>query len=131
MSTKDDIDIGGAFKDLPLVLLRKASPDCDLKVWITLLLRRKETQLSVETIVRILADGTGIEDNEIGIFAVKGRQIASAVKGACDALGIMRIHLTPKGLDHITALHRAVILQVDFGLALTAQFTHHCQDRGG
>jgi hypothetical protein len=42
----------------------------------------------------------------------------------------MRVHLTTEGLDHITALHGAAILQVDFDLCPTAQFTHHGGDRG-
>ena len=98
MSSKDHIDIRGAFDDRLLILLRHTAADCNLEVGIGFLERSQETEIAVELIVCILADGTGIKDDQVWSGTLESRFVPSVQEKPSYTLGIVHIHLTAVGL---------------------------------
>ena len=62
MGTENDINPRCFFDNDILIFLRQATADCDLKIWIRLLLREHRSEVAVKLVVCVLADSTGIEN---------------------------------------------------------------------
>ena len=73
MGPEDDIDPGRLFHDGPTILLRKTAADSNLHIRVLPLQRRQVGQVAVEPVIGVLSDGTGVEDDDVGVLAIRDR----------------------------------------------------------
>ena len=93
MRSEHHIHPGSLLDDLALILLRQTAPDGDLHPRVRLLDRNQVTEVSVEPIVGVLANGTGVEDHHIGLLALGHRHIARILEQASQTLRVVDVHL--------------------------------------
>ena len=55
---------------------------------------------------RLFADVTGVQDDQIGTVGARRREIAEGRHQICHSCRVINVHLTAKGLDKQTLLHR-------------------------
>ncbi|MDQ0574993.1 hypothetical protein QFZ29_001216 [Agromyces albus] len=72
---EDDVDPWRLLEDDVLVLLREAAAHRDLHAGVAALDAREVTQVAVELVVSVLADGARVDDHDVGLGAV-GRHVA-------------------------------------------------------
>src|SRR4029450_11973716 len=60
-----------------------------------------------EPVVRGLADRAGVEQDQVGLLAMLGLDVAQRIEHPPHPLGGGLVHLAPEGGDVIAALHRA------------------------
>ena len=99
MGAKDDINIWRAFDDRVLVLLGHASADRDLEIWVDLLARGEEGEISIQLVIGIFPNGTRIKDNEVGLGVLESLDVPGVQQEARDPFSIVNIHLAAIGLD--------------------------------
>ena len=63
---EDDVDPRRALDQRAAVLLRQAAADGDLHAGMGVLDRAQVTEVAVEPVVGVLADGAGVEDDQVG-----------------------------------------------------------------
>ena len=66
------------------------------------------TDVAVEALVGVFAHGTGVVNDEVGKDAVCHRHVPARFEQAGNALGIVRVHLTPVGADFVRARGHSV-----------------------
>jgi hypothetical protein len=93
-------------KHLLAVSLAEAAPNRYEHVRTSARLERFERRnLSVKTVVSGLADGTGVEDDDIGLIVCGSGNVARGLQKASYALGVVLVHLASERMDDIAA-HR-------------------------
>src|SRR5699024_2745027 len=100
---EDDVDPGRLLHDGVPVLLGHASADGDLQAGMVLLDLRELAEVAVETVVGVLAHGTGVEDDDIGLVVAVRLNVAGIVEESGETLGVVHVHLTSVGLDLVAA----------------------------
>lgn len=96
----------GATEDDVLVLLGEAAADGDLHAGAALLDRGEVREVAVQLVVGVLADGAGVEHDQVRVVVGVGPHVPGVFEETRDALGIVHVHLAAVGSDLITA-HRA------------------------
>ncbi len=87
------------------VLLGQAAADGDLHARVGCLDRRQHAEVAVELVVRVLPDGAGVEDHDVGLVAVR-RDVAGGLEHPGHPLGIVDVHLAAEGA-HLVGAGRA------------------------
>src|SRR5699024_2885912 len=57
----------------------------------------------VESVVGVLAHGTGVEDDDVGLVVAVRLNVAGIVEESGESLGVVHVHLTSVGLDLVAA----------------------------
>ncbi len=104
-----DVDEGEALEDLVLDRLRPAAADADHALGVFGLEPLRLAEVGDEAVVRRLADRAGVEEDQVGAFAIGRLLIAQRLEHAAHALGVVHVHLTAERRDVVplTAPHRA------------------------
>ena len=66
VGAEDDVDPGGARDDAVAVVLGQAAADRDLQVGVREFGRAQLAEVAVELVAGVLADGAGVEDDDVG-----------------------------------------------------------------
>ena len=93
-------------EDLLLDRLRPAAADAHDALGIAPLERLGLAEVGDEAIVRLLADGAGVEEDEVRVPALGHLAIAERLEHALHALGVVLVHLAAERGD-VERLHRA------------------------
>ena len=108
----DHIDGGRAAQDFLALGLRDAAGDADHHLatvgCLALLHLAQTAECGIDLFGSLLADMTGIQQDEIGLFHVLGRLIAVTGKRIAHPRGIVDVHLTAVGLDEDLAAVGAI-----------------------
>src|SRR5699024_1916481 len=80
-----------------------ASADGDLQAGMVLLDLRELAEVAVESVVGVLAHGTGVEDDDVGLVVAVRLNVAGIVEESGESLGVVHVHLTSVGLDLVAA----------------------------
>ena len=64
---------------------------------------RELAQVAVEAVVCVLADGAGVEDDDVGLVVGVRLNVAGIVEQSGQTLGVVHVHLTSVGLDLVAA----------------------------
>jgi hypothetical protein len=103
----DDIDPGGPFGDGGAVLLGEATPDDDGQIGpvrlAPVLLALEVPEGAVEAVVGVLADGAGVEQDEVGVLLGGCAPVAEGLEHAGGAARVVLVHLAPEGADEVAA----------------------------
>ena len=83
-----------------MIFLRQAATDSNLQVGVVLLLWNQLTQSAVQLVVGILANGAGIEHDEVGVIPLSLR-VTGSFEQTGDSLTIVNIHLAAEGANLI------------------------------
>ncbi|GAB4000259.1 hypothetical protein GCM10029992_31600 [Glycomyces albus] len=58
-------------------------------------------EVAVELVVGVLADRAGVEHDQIGLVAARGRDVPGVLEQTSDPLGVMDVHLAAESLDPV------------------------------
>ena len=103
VGAEDDVDPGRAADDLAAVLLGEAAADGDLHPRVRVLDRPQVAEVAVEPVVRVLADRTRVQDDDVGVGAIGRGRVAGLLEQPGQALGVVHVHLAPVGPHAIGA----------------------------
>jgi hypothetical protein len=103
VGSEDDVDPRRAPDDLGPVLLGEASTDGDLHTRRALLDRRQMPEVPVELVVGVLADGAGVEDDDVGRPVLGRTCVAGLFQQPGQPFGVVDVHLAPVGADLVRA----------------------------
>ena len=101
VGAEHDVDPRCPFLDRLLVLLGHAPADDDLHRRLAALHSPQGTEIAVQLLVGVLADGAGVEHDNVGIFWSVGRRHAIRLEQPADPLGVVLVHLAPEGPDEV------------------------------
>ena len=105
MRADHDVHPRGAALDQAAILLGQASGDDDAEPGVAVLQRFQVTEGPVEAVVSVLADGAGVQDDDLGVGGLGHRGVAVRLEQTRDPLGVVLVHLAPEGADQISAGH--------------------------
>ena len=97
---------GRLLEDDVLVLLGEAAADGDLHALVPPLDGREVAEVAVELVVGVLAHGAGVDDDDVGFFAVGGN-VACRFERPAQPLGVVHVHLAAEGA-HLVGARPAV-----------------------
>ena len=100
-----DIDVRGLLANEIAILLCQAPGDDDLATLALLLPRLQPAERAVQLVVGVLANAAGVEHHHVGVGLVGDRDVVVVFEQAGDSLGVVLVHLTPKGVDDVAAGH--------------------------
>ena len=103
VGAEDHINVWGLLDDRLAVLLRQAATYGQLKVWVFLLLVEELRQRCVEAIIGILANGAGVENNNVGFSALRVN-VTGSFEQASKTFGVVNVHLASEGANLVAAL---------------------------
>src|SRR5690606_11537279 len=75
----------------------------DLHALVLVLAGLQMTERAVELACGIVADRTGVDDDDVGVGAVIGTHITRTLERAGEALGVVHVHLAPEGAHLVGA----------------------------
>ena len=108
--THDNVYIRCPLAHLIFVFLSQTTRNHDLALSAqlnTLFFPRLEPpETAVQLLIGVLANTAGVENYEIGVIFAFGSLHAVLLEQPGDALGVMSIHLAPKGAHNIFTSHR-------------------------
>jgi hypothetical protein len=96
-----DVDVRVEVEDPLALRLGVAAADRDHLLRVALLERRGLREVRREALVGLLADGAGVEDEDVRLLLSGGLAEPQRLQHALDALGVVRVHLTPERRDEI------------------------------
>ena len=102
MGAEHHVDPGRAGDHGVAVLLREAAADGDLQAGVLALRGAELAECAVEAFVGVLADGAGVEDDEVGLL-IDGGLVPGLLEEPGESLGIVDVHLAPEGAHFIGA----------------------------
>ena len=97
---EDEIDVGRALLHGRLLQLRHAAHDPHEQPGLARLQRPQLAELGEHLVLGLLADRTGVDEDEIGVRLAVGELVAMLAKQAGDPLGVVLVHLTAVG-NHV------------------------------
>ena len=103
MGAEDHVDPWGLLDDRVAILLSHTAADGDLEVRVAFLDVGQLTEVSVETVVRVLSHSTGVEDDDIGLVIGVCGNIAGVIEKSGESFGVVDIHLAAVGLHLVAA----------------------------
>ena len=103
MRAEDDVDPRRLVEHRLLVHLREAPADGDLHARVVVLARLQVPERAVELAGRVVAHGARVDDDDVGLFAGLGAQVARALERAGEPLGIVDVHLTAERAHFVRA----------------------------
>ncbi len=106
MRAEHDVDLRRLVDDLLLFHLREAAADGDLHALVLALATRELAEVAIELGGRVLTNGAGVDDDDVGVFGV-GLNVARSEQRASDALGVVHVHLAAERA-HVEAPGRAI-----------------------
>ena len=98
LGPEDDVDEGRAVEQRRAFLAGHAAPHADEQVRVGVLELLQPPQVRAHLVLRLVADGAGVEDDEIGILGL-GRALPTlfGLKDVGDLLRVVGVHLAPEG----------------------------------
>ena len=87
--------------------LRPAAADADHALGIAPLERARLVEMRDEALVGLLADRAGVEQDQVGLVALRHLGVPERLEHALHVLGVVLVHLAPEGGD-VEALHRLI-----------------------
>ncbi len=105
VGAEDDVHPRGPGRDEALVLLRQAAADGDLHPRGRVLDRLEVAEVAVQAVVGVLADGAGVEDDDVRGAAGAGGDVAVGVQQPGDPLAVVHVHLAPVGAHLVRPAH--------------------------
>ena len=109
MRTEDNVHPWGLLYDDVLILLGQAATDGNLHAWVSILDWFELSQRAIKAIVRILSNGTGVENDQIRIIAFCSRYITVFFQQARQSFRVMDVHLTTERTYLICARRRLLL----------------------
>ena len=103
MGPEDDIDPRRLVEDRVLVHLREAAADGDLHALALVLAGLQVAERAIELPGRVVADRAGVDDDDVGLFAELGSDIAGTLERPGESLGVVDVHLTAERPDLVGA----------------------------
>jgi hypothetical protein len=100
------VDVGELAEHLVLDGLRPAAADADHALGVAPLERRRLAEVGDEALVGLLADGAGVEQDEVGVLAAGRLGVPERLEHALHAFRVVLVHLAPEGGD-VERVHRA------------------------
>ena len=94
-----DVDEREALEDLVLHRLRPAAADSDDPLRVLALEPLRLSEVGDEAVVGRLADRAGVEEDQVGLGALRARLVAERVEHPLHPLGVVLVHLAPEGGD--------------------------------
>ncbi len=107
VGAEDDIDPGSLVEHGLLVHLRQASADGDLHAVLASLDGGEMTECSVELARCVVADRTGVDDDDVGLVARRRPDVAGALERAGETFGVVHVHLAAER-PHLVRAHAPV-----------------------
>jgi hypothetical protein len=101
-----DVDERVTLEDPVALRLCVATADGDHGLWVTGLLCLRVAEVRGEALIGLLADGAGIEDEDVSLVGPCRFAQAELLEQAADALGVVRVHLAAERRDVVAAHHR-------------------------
>ena len=99
-----DVDEREPLEDLVLDRLRPAAADADDPLGILALERPRLVEVGDEALVGLLADRARVEEDQIGVAALRRLAVPERLEHALHPLRVVLVHLAPEGGD-VVALH--------------------------
>src|SRR5215831_3584507 len=65
--------------------------------------RQQLAEVSVQPVVRVLPHRAGVEDDHVRDLITVGTLVSRLLEQACQALGVVEVHLAPKGANLVGA----------------------------
>jgi hypothetical protein len=98
---QDQVHVGGALEDRPPLLLRHAAADAQDHVRALLLEGLETSQLREHLLRRLLPDGAGVEEHDVGLLGSARGDVSLLGQRARQLLGVVHVHLTAPGGDPV------------------------------
>jgi hypothetical protein len=98
-----EIEVADACEELLSLLLGDAAGDREHETGVLRLQRRELADLAAELLLGLLTHAARIEDDEIGLLGGLGARPAARTQHFLHPVGVVRVHLTPEGVDEIEA----------------------------
>ncbi len=111
--TEGDVDERVQLEDALALGLRIAAADRDHPLGVPVLERLRVAEVGRETLVRLLPDRAGVEDEDVGAVRRIGLPEPKLLEHALDALRVVRVHLAAEGGD-VVAAHRRQCTQASW-----------------
>ena len=103
VGAEDHVDPVGPLLDVASVLLSHAPADQDLQLRAIELLSLQGTEVPVELLIGLLADGARVEDHDVGVVDILHPMHPVRLEEAADPLGVVLVHLASVGTDEVAA----------------------------
>ena len=107
VGAEDDVDPRRLVEHRLLVHLREAAADGDLHAVVLVLAGLQVPERAVQLAGRVVADGAGVDDDDVGLFAELGADVAGALERAGEPLGVVDVHLAAERA-HLVGARAAV-----------------------
>ncbi len=104
-----DVDERKPLEDLLLHRLRPAPPDAYDPPRVLRLEPLRLAEMGDEAVVRGLADRAGVEEDQVGLGALRGLCVAERFEHSPHPLGVVHVHLAAEGRDVVALRHRAQV----------------------
>ena len=102
---KDHVDPADLLLNQLTVLLRQATADGDLQSGLRFDQLFEPAEGAVETLICVLPDAAGVEDDHVCVILGGDRRQALADQQPREPLGVVLVHLAPEGTDEEGARH--------------------------
>ncbi len=95
----DDVDVGGSSLDELLVFLGHAPEDADDLVGVVFFVSSDSPEGAVDFVFGVLADATGVVQDDVGFFVRINQLIPAATECPHDQFAVEDVHLATDGFD--------------------------------